>query len=258
MVLNQAGMTTVTMQDKIQNSSAVVTDPAATWHTEAGAISVGDPTFSPRTLTAQTLVTRCQASLEITQDSPDFGKQLADVMARAMAVEVDQTGLIGSGTSPEPRGIKNTSGISTVASGGVMTDFSKLLAAVKKLLDANVPVEIAALNVIMSPGIWNRLESLVTGISGDKTQLSRPKALENTKFLVTSNGLDTGSPPTSTLFLGDFRDLVLGVRAEASIEALKVTNYPGNLLIDFIGYLRCDFMVRRPTSFCTITGATPL
>jgi hypothetical protein len=139
-----------------------------------------------------------------------------------------------------------------------MADYSKLLSCVKKLLDSNVPLDIAVAFAIMSPGMWNRFESLVTGIASDKTQLARPKALEATRFLATSNGLDTGSPLTSTLFLGDFRDLVLGIRAEASIEALKVTNFPGNLLIDFIGYLRCDFMVRRPLSFCTLTGATPL
>jgi hypothetical protein len=94
----------------------------------------------------------------------------------------------------------------------------------------------------------------VTGISGDKTQLPWPRALEATRFLVTSNGLDTGSPLSSTAFLGDFSDLVLGVRRTASVEALKLQTYASNLILEFVGYLRADFMVRRPAPFVTLEG----
>jgi len=48
--------------------------------------------------------------------------------------------------------------------------------------------------------------------------------------------------------------LVLGVRREASVEALKLTTYASNLLLEFVGYLRADFMVRRPASFVTPEG----
>ena len=206
---------------------------------------------------AQTLITRTQGSAEIAEDTPNFGSQLAGVMTRAMAVELDRVGLIGSGSAPQPQGILGTSGINQVTSIGAVTDYAEMLTGLRKLLDSNVPLEIASANAIMSPGTWLSYENLTTGISGDKTKLTRPASLEATRFLVTSNGLDTGSPLTSTIFLGNFRDLVLGIRREASIEVVKTTNYPGNLLIDFIGYLRADFMIRRPLSFCTLEGVTP-
>jgi hypothetical protein len=57
--------------------------------------------------------------------------------------------------------------------------------------------------------------------------------------------------------MGDFRDLVLGVRREASVEALKLTSYASNLVLEFVGYLRADYMVRRPSSFVTLEGVTP-
>jgi HK97 family phage major capsid protein len=260
MVLNAAGMTTVTMTAKTLNASAVVTDPAANWHTEAGSINVDNPTFAARTMTAQTLVVRCQGSLEVSQDCPDFGAQLAGVMARAMAVELDRVGLVGSGTPPEPRGVGNTSGRSTVTNVGVITDYSEMIQAVGHLLDNNVPLEVATANAIMSPGVWANYENLATGISSDKTQLPRPRSLESTRFRVTTNGLDVpeSSPEnspgavTSTIFMGDFRDLVLGVRREASVEALKLATYGTNLLLEFVGYLRADYMVRRPSSFVTL------
>jgi HK97 family phage major capsid protein len=253
MVLNGAGMRTVTMLQKTQTHSAVTADPTASWHTEAGSISAANPTFAARTLTAHTLVTRCTASVELAQDSPDFGNQLAAVMSRAMAVELDRVGLLGSGTPPEPRGIRNTSGRNTVTGVGVPTDYSKMIEGVGKLLASNVSLEDATRVAIMAPAIWATFEGLATGIASDKTQLARPKSLENTRFLVTGSIPET-SPQTYTTFLGDFRDLVLGIRREASIEMLKLDTYAGNLVLEFVGYLRADYMLARPASFCTLEG----
>ena len=145
-------------------------------------------------------------------------------MTAAMAKDLDRVGMIGSGTAPQPQGILGTTGINQVTSVGTITDYAELLSGVRKLLDANIPLDIASENAIMSPGVWLAYENLVTGISSDLTKLAKPKALENTNFLVTSNGLDTGWPLTSTIFLGDFRDLVLGIRREAFIESLKLTH----------------------------------
>ncbi|MEX2125809.1 MAG: phage major capsid protein [Woeseia sp.] len=257
-VLNTAGMRTVTMAGKTQVHSAVTVDPLATWHSEAGSISADNPTFAARTLSAETIVVRCQGSVELVQDSPDFGEQLARVMTKAMGQEIDRVGLHGSGTPPEPQGIFGTSNILTETGVGTPTNFAELLSGVRKLLEENMPLEVATANAIMSPRTWATYEGLVTGISSDLTQLPRPRALENMRFLVTtgvSNALGSDSPlDDSAIFLGDFRDLLMGVRREASIEVLKATTYASNLLLEFIGYARVDFLVTRPTSFCVLTG----
>jgi HK97 family phage major capsid protein len=122
--LNAAGMSTLAMTAKVYNASAVSADPTASWHTEAASINASNPTFAARTMTAQTLVTRSQASLEVSQDSPDFGAQLAAVLARAMAAELDRVSLVGTGTPPEPHGIVGTSGIGTVVTSGSPTSWA--------------------------------------------------------------------------------------------------------------------------------------
>ena len=263
MVLNAAGLTTAVMDAKTYNASAVVTDPAVTWHTEGGSINADNPTFAARTLTAKTLVVRCQGSVEVAQDCPNFGQQLASVMSRAMAVELDRVGLVGTGTPPEPKGILGASGVNVVGSVGAISNYSEMLEAVGALLQANIPLETATRFAIMSPGVWEIYEGLATGIASDKTQLPRPRALQNTRFLVTTHGgVDVNedspqnSPSTveSTVFMGDFSDVVLGVRREASVEALKLTTYASNLLLEFVGYLRADYMIRRPASLVTMTG----
>lgn len=254
MVLNSAGMTTVLMDGKKQTRSAVVTDPAVTWHSEAGSISAGNPVFALRELEAETLVARCQGSVELAQDCPNFGEQLSQVMARAMAAKLDAVGLIGTGTPPEPQGILGTSGINQVTSVGTLADYSKFITAVQKLLDSGVSLDVATKVAIMGPNTWARLENLPTGISSDKTQLPRPRALETTNFLVTSALAPSGSPLRATAFMGDFRDLLLGVRREVSVEAVKATDYVGKLVIDWVAYGRFDYVVVRPKSFCTLEG----
>lgn len=256
-VLIAAGMRTVNMTNKTQVHSAVTADPTASWHSEAGSINAANPTFAARTLTAQTLVTRCQASVELTQDSPDFGAQLARVMTGAMAAELDRAGLEGSGTPPEPRGIINTSGRSQQTSTSTLTDYEEIISGIGALLAANCDLEQVKKFAVMSPGSWTAYQNLVTGISSDKTQLPRPEAIRDMRFLVTSNvaGNIAASPQVlSTIYLGDFRDLLMGVRMESSIEVLKLDTYAGNLILEFVGYTRGDFLVTRPASFHTIEG----
>ena len=254
-VLNVAGMRTTVMSAKTQTHAAVTGDPAVTWHTEAGSISADNPTFAARTLTANTVVARCQASVELAQDSPDFGAQLARVMTGAIAAEIDRVGLEGSGTPPEPAGIANTSGRSSQTSTGALTDYEEITSGIGALLQANCDLEQVSQFAIMNPRTWTAYQNLVTGISSDKTPLARPRAIENMRFLVTSNiaGNWGASPQVpSTLYLGDFRDLLLGVRMESSVEVLKLTTFASNLLLEFVGYARCDFLVTRPASFHTV------
>lgn len=56
--------------------------------------------------------------------------------------------------------------------------------------------------------------------------------------------------------MGDFSDLVMGVRMEASVEALRLQTFAESLRLEFVGWTRVDFMVRRPASFCVLNGVT--
>jgi HK97 family phage major capsid protein len=250
MVLNAAGMTTVTMQQQTQTHSRVLTDPSVTWHAEAAAISASDPTFELRQLVAKTAVARVQGSVELAQDSPDFGSQLLGVMARALAAEYDRVGLEGAGSATEPRGIINTTGINSVT-GGAITNYDFFLDAIAELWIDNVPEDRVG-PFAVSPQTLKKLRKLKTGIASDQTPLPPPPGLP--RFLVTSQLNDGGSPATSKAVVGDWADLVLGVRREVSLESLRVTTYVSNLQIEFLAYGRIDYLVRRPVSFTKITG----
>ena len=41
---------------------------------------------------------------------------------------------------------------------------------------------------------------------------------------------------------------------ESAVEALKLTTFASNLPIEHVGYIRVDFLVARPASFCVLSG----
>lgn len=70
-------------------------------------------TFSPKTLGVLTSMTR----LMMIQSTPDIEMLARQDIANIIALEIDRVGIDGTGTSNQPRGILNTSGIGSVAMG---------------------------------------------------------------------------------------------------------------------------------------------
>jgi Phage capsid family. len=254
MVLEASGMTTATMLNRTVTSSRVVSDPPVGWRAEGAALVAGDPTFELQNLVAKTLAVRVQSTAELAYDSPDFGSQLLQVMGQALAHEVDRVGLVGTGLDNQPRGIVNTPGIQTIAAVGSPTH-QDMVTGMQRLLEANVPLEAAQRNAIMSPRTWATLASLQ---ATDGQPIMRPEALKEMAYRVTQsipNDLGAGDDE-SQIIMGDFRDLVMGVRMEASVEALRLQSFAESLRLEFVGWTRLDFMVRRPASFCVLNGVT--
>ena len=83
--------------------------------TQGGASSESEPTFgaismSPKTVGAFTDMTRQM----ILQSSLDIEALVRDDLTQALAIAIDKGGLEGSGSSGQPTGILNTSGVNTV------------------------------------------------------------------------------------------------------------------------------------------------
>ena len=255
MVLQAAGMRTATMNAAQVTSSRIIADPTVSWRSEGGTVAASDPTFELQNLIARSLAVRVKSTVELAQDSPEWGSQLMAVMTKALATEIDRVGLVGSGVAPQPRGIFNTSGVNSVAAVGdiATAGYGSLIDGLQALLEANCDLPSVEGNAIMSPRSWAGWENLR---ATDNQPLARPKALENMTFRPTTavpNNLGAGTDK-SVAFLGDFTQMVLGVRMEATIEALKVQSYADNLLLEFVGWTRVDFLVRRPASFVMLTG----
>jgi len=87
--------------------------------------------------------------------------------------------------------------------------------------------------------------------------LRRPPALENIPFLPTSkiSIADTQgtSSTASRIYVGDFRNVVLGVRHGLIVQQL-VERYADVGQIGFVAHLRADVLIQRPGAFSIVVG----
>lgn len=254
----QAGALTIPLESQTTTIARIASDPAAGWRLENAAVAESDPTFEGVTFTARSLAVLVKVSRELLDDSVNIDQALASAFAGAMAVEADRVALFGSGTAPEPRGIYNTANVNSVSmgtNGAQITNHSKLLDCLYELQADNASKPTAQ---IMHPRTWRT----IAGFADTTGQpLQAPAALATLPQLVSTtvpvNQVQGTSGATcSSVIVGDFSQLLIGVRQELRIEVVRDL-FAGNLQYGFIAHLRMDVAVAHPESFCKLVGILP-
>ena len=115
----QAGGQTVPMTSQTLKLARLTGEGTPGWKSEGSAITAtSDLTFDSVTLTAKTLTRVVTLSVELWEDAdPSSEDIIARSFAGQLAVELDRAALRGTGTSPEPRGVLNTSGVTITTHG---------------------------------------------------------------------------------------------------------------------------------------------
>ncbi len=159
------------------------------------------------------------------------------------AVELDRVALRGSGTPPEPKGIKFTSGINSLATvAGPFSDYDDLVDGMALNWADNSPITSA---IVMSPFNLATLAKLKE--STTDAPLQKPDVLQDVPIMMTT------SMDADTAILGDFSKLIIGIRTSLRIEVLREL-FSENLQYGFLCHLRADIGVEHPESFCKITN----
>ena len=174
-----------------------------------------------------------------------------------MAVEVDRASLFGSGADGQPLGLANTAGISVVSmgtNGAALTGYVQMLDALLDLETANAATPTA---MILNP----RTRRAINGFADSTGQpLRAPAALESIPILATTtiptNQVQGTAVNASSIALGDFSQMILGVRQELRIEVLREA-YASNLQYAFIAHLRVDVGIAQPGAFAVVKGIIP-
>lgn len=252
MVLSRAGCRTLPMDSGQVTLARVTGDPEIFWKAENAAIAPSDPTFGAVTLDAKTAVCLVRLSLELSQDSANIEQILQTTIINAMARAIDGAGL--NGTLPQPSGIVHRAGRNTVTGIGAPASYDFLVDGVAELLVDNVALEdIGAM--IAHPLLWKKLAKLRTGISDDETPLKAPDEIAKIPKLWTTAAPLTGGN-TATAVIGDWRDLLLGVRQNITVQVLNQTFLGSNLQVAVLAHARVDFQPVRLESFCTMENIT--
>jgi HK97 family phage major capsid protein len=264
--LMEAGTRLIPMDDygtgdaaKTYTFGAVNALPTAAWRAEGGAIAESDPTFRAIVATPRSLAFYFRVSRELLADALNMDTVLAQIMGQSIAEALDRAGLIGSGTPPEPRGVRNVAGISAVTNGAngaslATTRFANLMSATQALLNANGGLPTAA---IMAPRTLVGFGSLADSTG---QPLQRPDLLRNVQMIPTAQlpvNLTVGTSTDCTeIFVGNFARTAWVLRETFSIQRLNEP-FALNGQIGFVAHVRADFVVEYPATLALVTGVRP-
>jgi HK97 family phage major capsid protein len=253
----QAGATTVPMTAQTLKVARQTGDPTVSWHTENAAISDSGLTFDAVTFTSQTLPCLTVLSRELIEDATGVDDAIENAIAKATALEWDRVALYGSGSAPQPRGIVNTSGVTTTnhggANGGSIADYDFLLDGFQVLRGGNFEPN----GVILAP----RSETSLAKLKDTTDQpLAAPEAVRAVARYSTTQvpvNLTLGtSTDTSDAFVGQWDELMLGVRTNLEIEFLR-ERYADNGQVAFLAWFRGDVQLAHPAAFNVVRGLRP-
>ncbi|MGC6392016.1 MAG: phage major capsid protein [Alphaproteobacteria bacterium] len=248
-VINAAGARTIPLTSDNISIAKVASDPTPAFRAEAAAITESDPSFTTVNMTPRSMALMTKVSRELWEDSVNLESELPRILAVAMAKEMDRICLLGSGTAPEPRGVLNQSGIGTTAHNAAISSYSPLLVAQTDILSNNAGPVTA---IIMHPRDAGDFAALV-----DTTNqpLNMPQALSGIRMLTTTAiPTDEGSGSNeSTIFVGNFNHLLIGVRAGVRVDILR-ERYAENYQYGLVAHMRFDVAVQHAAAFHAITG----
>ena len=222
------------------------TAAAAAWiDTEGGAateseMTVGTTSMVPRQLAAFTDITRQLRQ----QASLDVENLVRDDLAQALALAIDLAGLSGSGSSGQPTGIKNTSGINTVDFGtapDLVPDFAQIVD-----METQVAIDNALMGnlaYIMPAAMYGALKT-VEKASGTAQFVVEPGGTVNGYRAIVSNQCATGDA-----YFGYFADLLVGMWSgvDLTVDPYSLSTTGS---IRLVAFQTVDVAVRHAVSFC--------
>ena len=219
------------------------TASTAAWiATEGGASTESEPvlgqvTMSPKVIGAFTDVTR----LMIQQSSPDIEALIRNDLSAGIALAIDNGALQGSGSSGQPTGIKNTTGINAPTNfAGPVPTFAEVVAMETAVAEDNA--NIGSLAYILPASMYGSLKTTVKD-SGSGQFVVEPGGTINGRTAIVSNQVTAGD-----LYYGNFADCLVGLYGglDITIDPYSASN-TGTVRI--VALQTVDVAVRHAVSF---------
>jgi len=203
-------------------------------------MTVGNVSMTPKTLGAHTEATR-QLLL---QSSLDVENLIRNDLAAAMATHIDNVAISGSGSSGNPTGIINQSGINTQA---FSTDTAPTFAEVVGMETAvsSDNALLGNLAYIVNPSTYGTLKT--TEKATNTAQFIAVDSEINGYNAVVSNQITNG-----VMLFGNFSDLLIGFFGGLDIVVDPFTHSKSGT-VRIVALQSCDIAVRHAVSFCKST-----
>lgn len=259
MVITSLG---ATFMSDLVGTIPFVTDKAVTasWLAEAAKGTLGKTAYTK----AEMKPNRCFVGGAFTKDllrqtSVDVEMKLRNILVDAHAVLLEKAAINGSGSSNEPRGILNTTGIGDVAMGvnGGAIDWKSVVALETAINGENA--NRGAMAYLMNNKVWGALKTTAKD-AGSGRFLLEGGMLNGYKAewsnLVPSNlTKGTADGKCSALIFGNFNDLYIGQWGGIDVVVDPYT-LADTAEVRIILNAYNDVLVARPKSFAAIKDIT--
>lgn len=215
----------------------------AYWVGEGGAPTASEPgvdqiAFTPKTVGAYTDITRRL----MLQSTPDAEALVRDDLLKVMALEIDRVAIYGTGTTNQPRGVKNITGINAVTFAGTNPTFAELVDMETQIAldDADVDAMSYSFNAGMRGYMKTALKFPDTAASGT---IWEPGKTVNGYETNVSNQIAAGDA-----FFGNWQDLVIAMWGglELTVDPYSLSTSGG---LRLVALQDVDMNVRHVQSF---------
>ncbi|WP_424963498.1 phage major capsid protein [Ekhidna sp.] len=198
----------------------VSTNVTGAWYAESDQIADSDPAFTAISPTFTKFALNVTVPNEVLQDMVVGAQFLDNHLQRRASEALDAAALAGSGSSNEPTGIINQSGINVVSlgsgDGAAFADYGKLIDAKEAILTAKGNSD--SLSLIHHPRTLADLSNLQ---ASDNQPLMKPEFLDDVDVLISQalpiNGTVGSGTDLSTSILGNFSDAVVSIRLNPNV-----------------------------------------
>jgi HK97 family phage major capsid protein len=273
-VCMSAGARTLLMDTGNLRIPRLTSDPVGTWKPENDYLMPTNISFEAVDFKAHTLVASLRCSVELFEDSRLVNEIMISTLTKALGLQLDQailrgsgvpvagSGPFGSGGSNAPMGIRFTPGVNLVpaaANAGTAITRELISSACETIWDANGNPNAC----VMSPremGILDRLKDTLY-----QPLRSFPSYDQLSKHVTTSLSTTLPSlatPPvnnTSELFVGDFSEIIVGIRTGWTVEASRGASEAfDRLQVAVRIYGRYDIGLMHPAHFVVLQNLSAL
>ena len=212
----------------------IATEGAAAAESE---FTSGSVTMSPKVIGAFTDATR----LLLQQSSLDIENLIRDDLTKSIATAIDLGALAGSGSSGQPTGIANTSGINTTTFAAANPTWSEIVAMESAVANDNALN--GSLAYICRPADFGTLKTTEKA-SGTAQFVVSPDNTMNGYNVIRSNQVTSGD-----FYFGNFADLLIGMYGglDISVDPFALSTSGG---VRIVALQTVDVAVRHAVSFC--------
>lgn len=229
---------------------------------EVAQSSEKSPTFTQKPMSPKRIGSYIDMSNQlIAQSNASIDSYITRELGQSILVDMENLAINGTGSSNQPTGILNTSGIGSVAlgtNGGPITWEAVVLLATK-IAEKNA--DLGALNYLTNAQVRGAMQTVEKATGTAQFILNEAMSLLNGYGLQISQNVPsnltkgTASGVCSAMIYGNFNDLKIGQWGGIDILVDKYTRSTyGETRVTVNGYF--DTLVLRPESFAAITDIT--